>query len=204
MSVTYSLKDNNLEIVYDAETTKPCPVNLTNHSYFNLLGHGKNEILDHILEINAKDYTPTDDELIPTGEVKTVENTPLDFRNPKDIGTSIAKLKKTAAKGYNHNYIIKPNNKSGKVELNSRVHEPSSGRILEVYSSYPGLQVYSGNLLKGQEGKNGRSYQKYGAFCLEPQFYPNSINESNWRDTVILRPEDHYQETIIYKFESKN
>ncbi|MEZ6013528.1 MAG: aldose epimerase family protein [Planctomycetota bacterium] len=204
-SVTYTLtSDSELVIEYSAHTDAATPMNLTHHSYFNLAGAGHPSVLDHVLQINAGRYTPTDETLIPTGEVVTVADTPLDFRVPMRIGARIASLDGTAALGYDHNYAVRdaalrPNLAdiiaAGPV---ARLSDPSSGRVLEVYSDQPGLQFYTGNFLFGQWGKGGAAYPHRSACCLETQGYPNAINEPGF-PTTVLRPGQTYKQITVHR-----
>jgi len=204
LSVTaiYTLTtDNALRLDFTATTDKPTICNLTHHSYFNLAGKG--DILGHEVMMPANRFTPVDATLIPTGELKPVDGTPFDFRKPTTIGARInnddEQLK--FGKGYDHNWVY--DKKPGAVILLARVHEPTSGRVMEVWSTEPGLQFYTGNFLDGTiTGKGGWVYQFRDAFCMEPQHYPDSPNEPDFPSTV-LRPGQVYQNTIIYKFGTK-
>jgi aldose 1-epimerase len=189
--------DNSLVMRYSATTDWTTPINLTNHAYFNLAGHGNGTILDHQLQIMADAYTPTNDELIPTGEVESVGGTPLDFREPTRIGARIEMLTNTAAKGYDHNYVLRaPNTGIRPVAI---LKDPKSGRTLTVLTDQPGLQFYSGNFLFGQEGKDGQKYQNRGALCLEAQYFPDSVNQPNF-PSILLDSGDEYAQTTIYRF----
>lgn len=194
-TVTYLLNDQNeLKISYEAATDQPTVVNLTNHAYFNLAGEGSGDILDHEIMIDAHRYTAVSDDLIPTGELKPVLGSALDFTVAKRIGADINKVKG----GYDHNYVL---NKTGKeLSLAAKVFEPRSGRILEVFTTEPGVQFYTGNFLDGTlTGKAGNPYGKHGGFCLETQHFPDSPNQPDFPSTQ-LNPGDIYQQLTIYKF----
>ena len=195
VKVTYLLTDENeLKINYEAETDKPTPLNLTHHSYFNLKGQGKGDILDHVLMINADYFTPVNDQLIPTGEIKAVKGTPWDFTTPHPVGQYIANV----PGGYDHNYVL--NKKEGELTLAARVIEPESGRVMEILTTEPGIQFYSGNFLDGTiTGKGGKVYHKHYGFCLEPQHFPNSPNQPNFPFT-ILNPGEKFESQTIFKF----
>ncbi len=197
-AVIFSLSDQDeLRIGYEAVTDKPTPINLTHHSYFNLAGQGSGDILGHELTINAEGFTPVDEGLVPTGEIKPVQNSPLDFRTPNAIGSRIARVKG----GYDLNYVLRGNGAG--LSLAARVFEPSSGRIMEVLTTEPGLQLYTGNFLDGTiVGKSGKVYNKYSGLCLETQHFPDSPNRPNFPST-ILRPGQKYESLTVYKFSTK-
>lgn len=194
VKITYALTDeNSLDINYYATTDKPTPINLTHHSYFNLEGAGSTDILGHMLQINADRYSPVNEELIPTGELKDVTGTPFDFRTAKPIGRDIAQV----PGGYDHNYVL---NDDGRFRMVAKVWAEGTGIGMEVYTSEPGIQFYTGNFLDGSiTGKEGKPYYKNYGFCLETQHYPDSPNQPGFPD-AILRPGEVYQYTTSYKF----
>jgi aldose 1-epimerase len=199
VKVVYTLMDDNaLRVDYTATTDKDTVINLTQHSYFNLAGKG--DILNHQVMIPADKFTPVDSTLIPTGELKPVDGTPFDFRTPTAIGARIGQEDEQLkfGNGYDHNWVI--NKQTGQLTLMARVSEPTTGRVMEVYSTEPGLQFYSGNFLDGKnKGKGGWVYQFRNGFCMEPQHYPDSPNQPNF-PSVVLKPGQTYRNTIIYKF----
>lgn len=199
IKVNYSLtEDNSLSINYSATSDKATPVNLTHHSFFNLHGAGKGSINDHILQVNASNYTPVVEGLVPTGEIVTVKNTPFDFTSPTAIGERIEQQHEQLilGGGYDHNFVLDGNG----LRVATKVVEPKSGRVMEVTTDEPGLQFYGGNFLDGTElGKGNLSYKYREAFCLETQHFPDSPNHSNFPST-ILEPGETYSSTCIYKF----
>lgn len=243
-TVTYTLTDaNELKIEYSATTDHATPVNLTNHAYFNLTG-GKADILGHQLKLNCYRYTVADDTLIPTGEIKEVTGTPLDFFTKQSvIGDRISQLYETPAKGYDHNFLVmsfadmlnlgkealakrakdlgvehpdvvkaakvlaeqesflkkSPELANNKMRYCARLSDPVSGRVMEMKTTEPGVQLYTGNFLDGKVGKGGTVYNKHWGVCLEAQHYPNSINTPSFPSTV-LKPGETYSQTTIYSF----
>lgn len=199
VTATYTLtNDNALRLDFSATTDRETICNLTNHSYFNLAGSGN--ILGHEVWINADKFTPVNENLIPTGELRSVDGTPFDFRKPTAIGARIntndEQLK--FAKGYDQNWVI--NKPAGKLDVIARVFESMTGRVLEVLSTEPGTQFYTGNFLTGSVvGRGGWAFQFRNGFCFEPQHFPDSPNQPDF-PSAVLRPGERYQNTIIYRF----
>jgi aldose 1-epimerase len=196
VDVMYSLgTDNALKIDYAAVTDKPTPLNLTNHCYFNLSAGADSTILDHELMLKADKYTPVDETLIPTGKIDDVKGTPMDFTTAKKIGKDLASVKG----GYDHNWVL---NRSGSdLELIGSVYHAGSGRYMEVYTTQPGIQFYTGNFLDGtlKNTRGGAKYVQHAALCLETQHFPDSPNQPSFPNT-ILKPGETYHQTTVYKF----
>jgi len=195
--VTYTLKaDNSLAITYEATTTKPTVVNLTNHTYFNLTGDPNNTILNHLLTLKADRFTPVDKTLIPTGELRSVKGTPLDFTKATVIGTRIEANDEQLkfGRGYDHNWVL---NSSGKLATAAIVEEPTSGRVLEVKTTEPGIQFYSGNFMDGKPAGKGTVYNHRTGFCLETQHFPDSPNKPAFPSTVLRPGQTYHSETVL-------
>ncbi|GAA5509453.1 aldose epimerase family protein [Novipirellula caenicola] len=206
LKVTYKLTmTNELVVDYFATTDKKTPVNVTQHTYFNLAGEGEGTILDHELMINANQFTPVDEGLIPTGELRDVEGTPFDFRTPKKIGRDVGKDNEQLrfGLGYDHNFVLDKSGNDKAMTLAARVKDPKSGRVLEVHTTEPGIQFYGGNFLDGRlRGKSGKPYVHRGGFCLETQHFPDSPNQPNFPST-ILSPGEEYRTTTTFKFSAE-
>ena len=194
VTVTYSLnEDNEFKIEYNAQTDKPTIVNLTNHTYWNLAGAGSGTVLNHQLTLKSKKYLPVNNSLIPTGEIKTVHGTPMDFTMPKLIGKDIH----DTAGGYDHCFVIESSNQE--LSLAAKLYEPESGRTMEILTTTPGIQFYSGNFLDNVRGAGGALFQKHSGLCLETGFFPNSINEPEF-PSPILYPDRTYHQVTIHRF----
>ena len=202
VKAVYTLtEDNALRLDYTAMTDKDTVLSLTHHSYFNLAGHG--DVLGHEVYLNASRFTPVDETMIPTGEMRPVAGTPMDFTKATAIGARInqddEQLK--LGKGYDHNWVL--DKTPGALTLAARVYEPTTGRVLEAFTTEPGMQFYTANFLDGKlTGKGGWVYQFRNAFCLEPQHFPDSPNQPGF-PTTVLKPGQIYKSTVIYKFSAK-
>ncbi|MFN8443128.1 MAG: aldose epimerase family protein [Caldilineaceae bacterium] len=201
VTVTYSLSNQNaLKIDYFATTDAPTVLNLTNHAYFNLAGTG--DILGHVMMLNADSYTPTDAGQIPTGKIASVAGTPLDFRTPIPIGARIETESEDLkyGMGYDHNWVV--NGKPGQLRLAAVVTETTTGRKMEVLTTQPGIQLYTGNVLDGRAKGKGQTYGRRSAFCLETQHFPDSPNQPKFPST-LLKPGEFYNETTVYRFSAE-
>ncbi|XP_037537076.1 aldose 1-epimerase [Nematolebias whitei] len=197
VSVSYTLQGETLTAEYRARSTKTTPINLTNHSYFNLSGQGAADVYDHEVSICAQSYLPVDETSIPTGEVRAVEGTPFDLRKEVLIG---ARLKEVPGKGFDHNFCLSSPRAEWTEKHAARVCHPPSGRVLEVSTSQPGVQFYTANFLDGSiEGKGGFRYLKHSAFCLETQSWPDAVNQPSFPD-CLLHPGEEYHHITRFTF----
>ncbi|XP_041803402.1 aldose 1-epimerase [Chelmon rostratus] len=197
VSVSYTLQEETLTAEYQARSTKTTPINLTNHSYFNLAGQGSADIYDHEVSISAESYLPVDDTSIPKGETKGVEGTPFDLRKPVLIGRQ---LQEVPSPGFDHNFCLSSPGAAWTERHAARVCHPASGRVLEVSTSQPGVQFYTANFLDGSmTGKGGARYQKHSSFCLETQNWPDAVNQASFPD-CLLRPGEDYRHITRFTF----
>ena len=206
VKVSYTLtNDNELVIDYEATTDKATPINVSQHSYFNLAGEGTSDILNHEVMINADRFTPVDKNLIPTGELRPVKGTPFDFTTSTRVGARIDDNYEqlVLGHGYDHNWVINRNSKDSGLVLAAHVYEPTSGRVLEVSTTQPGVQFYTGNFLDGTiTGKHGHVYKRRYGLCLETQHFPDSPNHPDF-PTTILRPDERFHQQTVFKFSTK-
>ncbi|HYN83964.1 MAG TPA: aldose epimerase family protein [Pyrinomonadaceae bacterium] len=201
--VVYTLTDaNELRVDYSATTDRDTVVNMTQHSYFNLKGAGEGDILDHLLTVNAARFTPTDSTSIPTGELRAVGGTPFDFRRATRIGARIGADDEQLrfGKGYDHNFVVR--GRAGTLRKAAEVYEPTTGRVMEVLTTEPGVQFYTGNYLAVERGKNGKPYPQRTGFCLETQHYPDSPNKPAFPSTTLRRG-GRYRSTTVYRFSAR-
>lgn len=196
--VKYTLNnENELGVEYYAQTDKPTIVNLTHHSYFNLKGEGSGNVLNQQVLINADKYTPLSDDLLPTGQIENV-NGPYDFTELRSIASQIDDMQLPKYKGYDTNYVVK-HKEPNALDFAAKAVDLSSGRVMEVFTTQPCMHFYTSNFLIGEPGKGGKPYELHGAFCFEPQGFPDAPNNDNFT-SIVLRPNEEYKQTIIYKF----
>lgn len=189
VTATYALTPRSLAITYRASASTRTPIAMTNHTYWNLAGHGSGSVLDHLIEVFADAWTPVDAELIPTGEIASVDGRPVDLRTPVRLRDPVEALRDSAAQGLDHNVVLRDADDA--VRFVAALHDPSSGRVLELATDQPGLQVYSGNLLTPQRGKDGSSYDVHDGICLEPQTFPDAVHHAAF-PSVVIEPDVTY------------
>jgi aldose 1-epimerase len=195
-AVTYTLAGDELRLHYEAVTDQRTPINLTNHAYWNLAGAGSASILDHELWLDADRYTPVDDTLIPTGEIRPVDGSPLDFRQPTAVGLRIGEVDGAPTLGYDHNLVLRP---AAGMRHAATLRHPASGRTVVIHTTEPAIQFYSGNFLYGQTGRGRRTYARRSGLCLETQHFPDSVNHSHF-PTTILEPETPWVSSTTLRF----
>jgi aldose 1-epimerase len=204
-TVGFTLSDKNevrIEMIANANVGNATPINLSNHSYFNLAGAGAPTVLDHELQVEASEYVPVDKTLIPTGKLEPVKDTVLDFTKMTRIGERIEKLYDTGAKGYDHCYVLSKRKSDTKPTFAARLREPKSGRVMTVSTTKPGLQVYTGNFLSGQKGKDGKEYKQRSAVCLETGGLPDAVNQPAF-PSIIVRRGQGYRHICVYAFSAE-
>jgi aldose 1-epimerase len=200
-TITYTLNGSTLRAVFEATTDRTTPINMAQHSYFNLAGHASGNILGHRLQIKGVNYTPKDAEGIPTGEIAPVAGTPLDFQDAEVVGSRIQEVEG----GYDHNYVLHGLGKNAKFASNqgpklaAELEDPVSGRVMRVLTTAPGMQLYTGNFVENVRGKEGALYQKHAGLCLETQGFPNAVNEVAF-PIILYRPEEKYSHEVVYQF----
>jgi aldose 1-epimerase len=201
VTVTYVVSDQDaLWIEYGASTDRNTPVNLTNHSYFNLAGAGEPTVLDHELQISATEYTAVDAMLIPTGKIEPVAGTALDFSQPTKVGARIDAVAATATQGYDHNFVL--TKRQELPTFAAKLKDPTSGRVMSVFTTQPGLQLYTGNHLSSKPGKGGKIYAPRSALCLETQHFPDSVNQPMFPSTIV-KPNEPYKQTTVFAFSAE-
>lgn len=197
VTATYALTARSLAITYRASASRRTPIAMTNHTYWNLAGHGSGTVLDHVIEVHADEWTPVDAELIPTGEIASVDGQPVDLRTPVRLRDPVEALRASAARGLDHNLVLRAAGDA--VRFVAALYDPPSGRVLELSTDQPGLQVYSGNLLAPERGKDGASYDVHGGICLEPQTFPDAVHLDAF-PSVVIEPDATYVWRAVAEF----